>query len=177
MTKKPPPGRRLNQTLRFEVLGETEDGLRAMAARMKAATAIWHAKEGGNLAPLVELLRDGETALDQRARDLAADIIEGKHKRPEGRQAEHEKAMQRWQAARLFVVLRVHRKFPEKEAVARLAEFYGGAGLGTIRDWLKIERTRLGPAKWQEMEEQAAEAFDYLLWAFPGYADLLRLLE
>ncbi len=178
MAKKPVEGPRLDMPLRFEALGETEDGLRAMAVRMKAATAIWRVKERGDFGPALELLRDPGVSLPQPFRDFLAELVEGAHKRPEGRQAEHAKAMQRWEAARLFVVLTSKRGLglPEWEAAPRLAEFYG-VGLGTIREWLTKERARLGPAKLQEMEEQAGEALDFLLWAFPDNVGLRRLLK
>lgn len=175
MKDNPPPGPRLILSLRFEDVCDTEDEAREMRAQMKVDTAISYAKDFGDSSFVSALLRDPDQPLSQSFRDWLADFLDGAHKRLQGRPLDLEKLAQRWEAARLFVVLTVHLKLPEKEAVARLAEFYG-VGLGTIREWLTKERARLGRRIWREMEEHANTEFESLLLHFPDEADLQRLL-
>jgi hypothetical protein len=176
MGKSPHRGPRLSLPLHVAPLGEDDGEARARVARMRAATAHWQATQAGNLAPLVALLRDHETPLGQRSRELAADVIEGAAKRAANRPAEYQKALQRWEAARLFVVLTARLGLNKKPAIGRLAVFYG-CGDGTIAEWLTTERARLGPDKWAEMEQKAGDFYDFLCDAFGDNERLRELLK
>ncbi len=176
MANKPPPGPRLVLSLRLEDVCKTEGEMREMAARIKASNAVSHAKESGDFSFVSALLRDPDHLLQQWFRDWLADFFDGAHKRPEGRPLDLGKSAQRWEAARLFVVLTVHLLLPEKEAVARLADFYS-VGVGTVRDWLTKERASFGPTMWREMEERAEQEC-HLFWShFHDDPGLRRLFE
>ena len=175
MAKRPEPSPRLSMPLRIAAHFESDQEAGEAVARSRATRAHWHATQG-DLAPLVALLRDAETALDQLARDTAADAIEGKLKRGDGRPAERAMAMQRWEAARLFVVLTAHLGLRKKRAKGRLADFYG-CGDGTVAEWLTSERARLGPEKWADMEAKAGDHFDFLCEAFHDNEQLRYLLR
>ena len=144
--------------------------LRRHVARNRANRAHHHAKQG-DLAPFLALLRDPEAAKTQADCELAAELLEGRHKRTVGGQADRDLAKARRQCASLFVVLTEHLGVKEYEAVPRLAECFASVlgrkvGDGTIREWIKLEKARQGKKRWAELIGHAGEAYEWLLADF-----------
>lgn len=129
----------------------------------------------GEPGAFVELL--GDPAIEKTQRDcaLAAELLQGKHRRPRGGQRDPDLPRKRAQCLQMAIVMEHHLGFAEHDATMDLAAFYGEKQR-TIRDWITERKKEAGPERVAELIAHAGDAYDWLVAGFLD-DDLRRLFR